>query len=181
MATVDANGPAARGAEPCIRCGTLRVEDDPFCENCGHEFGTEDVPPSWQVVITADRGYYDRMSPAGVVFPQETIERIVALTESEMLIGRRSKSRGTDPEIDCSGPPEDPAISHRHAMLVRDDAGNYGVCDLGSTNGTTINDDPKPIPMNMPVSLRHGDEVHIGAFTTLALRDTTRASSARTV
>ena len=98
------------------------------------------------------------------------------LTGEQMLIGRRSRSRGTDPAIDCSGPPEDPAISHRHAMLVRDEAGNYAVCDLGSVNGTTINDDPKPIPMNMPVPLRHGDDVHIGAFTTITLRDMTSRS-----
>jgi pSer/pThr/pTyr-binding forkhead associated (FHA) protein len=97
-----------------------------------------------------------------------------------MLIGRRSRSRGTYPAIDCGGPPEDPAISHRHAMLVRDDTGNYGVCDLGSMNGTTLNDDPKPIPTNMPVPLRHGDEVHVGAFTTLSVRDATRESSGRT-
>jgi hypothetical protein len=56
-------------------------------------------------------------------------------------------------------------------MLVRDTAGNYAVCDLASTNGTTINDDPRPIPKNMPVPLRHGDDIHIGAFTTIALRD----------
>jgi pSer/pThr/pTyr-binding forkhead associated (FHA) protein len=180
MATVGGNSPAARD-EACVRCGTSRIDDDPFCENCGHEFGTEAAPPTWQVVIKADRAHYDRLSPPGVAFPKETVDRVVALTEAEMLIGRRSRSRGTSPQIDCSGPPEDPAISHRHAMLVRDDAGNYGVCDLGSTNGTTINDDPRPIPMNMHVPLRHGDEVHVGAFTTLALRDAARESSRRTV
>jgi hypothetical protein len=180
MTTVGANGPGASEPEPCVRCGTRRVDDDPFCENCGHEFGTEASAPSWQVVITADRAYYDRLAPSGVEFPTLTVHRVVALTEPEMLIGRRSRSRGTAPEIDCSGPPDDPAISHRHAMFVRDNVGNYEVCDLGSTNGTTINDDPRPIPKNMPVPLRHGDEVHVGAFTTLAVRDATRPSSDRT-
>jgi FHA domain-containing protein len=156
--------------EPCVRCGTLRVDDDPFCENCGHQFGTEDAAPSWQVVIIADRDYYDRMAPPGVEFPGDPVHRVVALTEPEMLIGRLSRSRATFPEIDCSGPPEDPAISHRHALLVRDAAGNYAVCDLGSTNGTTINNDPKPIPKDVPVPLRDGDDIHVGAFTTLALR-----------
>jgi pSer/pThr/pTyr-binding forkhead associated (FHA) protein len=174
-----ASGPPEVEPEPCPRCGTLRVGDDPFCENCGHEFGTEEPAPNWEVVISADRAYYERVAPAGVEFPKEAIRRVVALTEREMLIGRRSRSRRTEPAIDCTGPPQDPAISHRHAMLVRDEAGNYAVCDLGSTNGTTINDDPHPIPMNMPVPLRHGDDVHIGAFTTIALRDARRASSDR--
>ena len=159
--------------EPCPGCGAPRIGGDPSCASCGHEFRTEAAAPSWEVVITADRAYYDRTAPAGVEFPSGVVRRVVALTEREILIGRRSRRRGIDPAIDCSGSPEDPAISHRHAMLVRDEAGNYAVCDLGSTNGTTINDDPKPIPRNMPVPLRHGDDVHIGAFTTIALRDAT--------
>ena len=155
--------------EACVRCGTPRGDDDSFCENCGHQFGTEEVAPSWQVVITCDREYYDRVAPPGVEFPTGACHRVVALTEREMLIGRRSRSRGTNPAIDCSGPPRDPAISHRHAVLVRDEAGNYSVCDLGSTNGTTVNDDPKPIPMNMPVPLQDGDRIHVGAWTSIVL------------
>jgi hypothetical protein len=155
--------------EACVRCGTPRVDEDPFCENCGYQFGTEDVTPSWQVVVTCDREYYDRVAPPGVEFPSAPCHRVVALTEREMLIGRRSRSRGTNPEIDCSGPPQDPAISHRHAVLVRDAVGSYSVCDLGSTNGTTINDDPKPIPMNMTVPLQDGDRIHVGAWTSIVL------------
>jgi hypothetical protein len=155
--------------EACVRCGAARVDEDPFCENCGHQFGTEDVAASWQVVITCDREYYDRVAPSGVEFPSDPCHRVVALTEREMLIGRRSRSRGMNPEIDCSGPPRDPAISHRHALLVRDAQGNYSVCDLGSTNGTTINDDAKRIPMNMPIPLQDGDRIHIGAWTSIVL------------
>ena len=29
-------------AESCPRCETWRVGDYPFCENCGHRFGSED-------------------------------------------------------------------------------------------------------------------------------------------
>jgi hypothetical protein len=155
--------------EECVRCGTARVDDDPFCENCGHQFGTDDMAPGWQVVITCDREYFDRTAPPGVKFPSDPCHRVVALTEREMLIGRRSRSRGTKPEIDCTGPPQDPAISHRHAVLVRDEAGNYSVCDLSSTNGTMINDDPKPIPMNMPVPLKDGDRIYLGAWTSIVI------------
>jgi len=127
------------------------------------------VTPSWEVVITADREYFDRIAPRGVEFPSNPVRRVVALTEREMLIGRRSRRRGTNPEVDCGGPPADPAISHRHARLVRDDAGNYAVCDLGSTNGTTINDDPRPIPMNLPISLKSGDRINVGAWTSIVI------------
>jgi hypothetical protein len=170
-----ATDPAAFPAEPCPRCGTSRVEDDLFCESCGHRFGTAyEATPSWEVVITADRDYYDRMAPADIAFPTAAVSRVIALTEAEMLIGRRSESRSTDPEIDCSGPPDDPAISHRHALLVRDDAGNYAISDLGSTNGTRVNDDPVPIAAQVVVPLRDGDHVHVGAFTTLGLRASAR-------
>src|SRR5262249_19763975 len=71
---------AQPASEPCPRCGTLRVEEDPFCENCGHEFGTEAEAsaPSWEVVISADRAYYDRVAPPGVEFPSDAIRRVVA-------------------------------------------------------------------------------------------------------
>jgi pSer/pThr/pTyr-binding forkhead associated (FHA) protein len=73
------------------------------------------------------------------------------------------------PEIDLSGAPEDPAISHLHALLLRQPDGSYAVVDPGSTNGTTVNDGKEAITVNDAVPLKDGDRIHLGAWTTLTV------------
>jgi hypothetical protein len=96
-----------------------------------------------------------------------------------MLIGRRSRSRGIEPAIDLTGPPEDAGASHMHALLVATPEGTWTVVDLDSSNGTYVNDDPDPIPANQPVPLADGDRIHVGAFPTLAVAGRPSARSAR--
>ena len=92
-----------------------------------------------------------------------------AVTEAETRVGRRSGARGIDPEIDLSGAPEDTAISHLHALLLRQGDGTYSLVDPGSTNGTTVNDDTTPVATNVAIPLTDGDRIHVGAWTTLTL------------
>jgi pSer/pThr/pTyr-binding forkhead associated (FHA) protein len=87
-----------------------------------------------------------------------------------MLIGRRSRARGIEPEVDLTGPPTDPGVSHAHAMLVAQAGATWAVVDLDSANGTYLNDDPDPIAANTPVPVTAGDRIHVGAWTTLTLR-----------
>ena len=66
------------------------------------------------VVVSADRAYFEVVRAAGgpdagiLVFPDYCPERRFPLRGSQLLIGRRSRSRGLNPEIDLTGPPEDP-------------------------------------------------------------------------
>jgi hypothetical protein len=162
----------AAGATLCPVCTTPRSGQDRFCEGCGYDF---DAPPpapgqvQWEAVATADRDYFDRVAPAGVTFPPHCPSRTFTLTEAETRVGRRSGSRGIDPEIDLSGAPEDTAISHLHALLLRQGDGTYSVIDPGSTNGTTINDNTTPLATNVAIPLADGDRIHLGAWTTLTL------------
>ena len=48
--------------------------------------------------------------------------------------------------------------------------GGIVVRDLGSTNGTMVNDDPKPIDPHTAIPLADGDRVRVGAWTTITLR-----------
>ena len=132
--------------------------------------------PRWQIVATADRAFHARMQadPAAepVPFPAYCPERRFVLTGGEMLIGRRSRSRGIEPAIDLTGPPEDAGTSHMHALLVPTPEGTWTIVDLDSANGTYLNDGADPIAANQPVPLADGDRVHVGAFTTLTLRST---------
>jgi hypothetical protein len=153
----------ARDPEPCPRCGTMKIDDDAFCENCGYRFGSdESTIVTWEVVVDADRRQFDRVEPEGVTFPTSTVLRTVPLSEAEIRIGR-----GADNAIAC----DDPAVSHAHAVLVRQHDGCYAVRDVGSTNGTRINDDPTPLLPEVLVSLANGDCVRVGAWTTVTIRE----------
>jgi pSer/pThr/pTyr-binding forkhead associated (FHA) protein len=57
-----------------------------------------------------------------------------------MRVGRRSVPRGLEPEIDLTGPPADPGVSHLHAVLTAEPDGTWTVLDPGSSNGTFVND-----------------------------------------
>jgi hypothetical protein len=141
------------------------------------ESSAESAPPaSWRLVVSADATYYARMQDEAepdaepINFPAFCPERRFALDGDQILIGRRSRSRGIEPQIDLSGPPEDPAVSHAHALLLPQPAGGWSVVDLDSANGTYVNDGSDPIRANEPVPLVDGDHVHLGAWTTLTLR-----------
>jgi FHA domain len=130
----------------------------------------------WTAVVTADREYFTTMmgrsgaEATGLFFPQYSPELRVPMTESQMTIGRRRHSTGEAPAIDLSRSPEDPGVSHRHAVLVRRPDGGWSVIDQDSTNGTTVNLGEDPIAPFRPVDLDDGDRVHVGAWTTITLR-----------
>jgi hypothetical protein len=130
---------------------------------------------SWRAVVAPDAAYYARMQDEAepdaepISFPTFCPERRFALDGDQILIGRRSRSRGIEPQIDLSGPPEDPAVSHAHALLVPQPDGGWAIVDLDSANGTYVNDGSDPIRSNEPVALEEGDRVHLGAWTTLTL------------
>ena len=178
---------------PCPVCGTMRLGDEQFCEECGHDFVsssasgesgatvTEDAGEAdptapldgdrttWRAVIEADRGQYDRNTPADIAFPSGLPERVVDLDRDCVRIGRRSEARGAHPEIDLAGPPEDTGVSRVHAVLNRQADGSYTLVDMGSVNGTTVNDESSPLPEGESRPLRHGDRIHLGAWTRITI------------
>jgi hypothetical protein len=63
-------------------------------------------------------------------------------------------------------------------LLVHQSDGAWTVVDCHSTNGTYLNDDSDPISCDEPVALREGDQLHLGAWTTITLRSVPRQSTA---
>ncbi|MFF5971921.1 FHA domain-containing protein [Streptomyces sp. NPDC012769] len=130
----------------------------------------------WTAVIGPDRDYFmammQRSGPeaTGLNLPAYSPEQHVPLQGSQVSIGRRRHSTGESPDIDLSVPPEDPGVSHQHAVLVQQPDGSWAVVDQNSTNGTTINGSPDPIQPYVPVQLQDGDRVHVGAWTTITVR-----------
>ncbi|EMI16908.1 diguanylate cyclase with GAF sensor [Rhodopirellula maiorica SM1] len=84
------------------------------------------------------------------IYPPDVIEGMLLLEEHEFSIGR-------SPETDL--PLFDNSVSRQHAMLIRGQEG-YLVRDLGSTNGTFVNEKP----VQSDCSLRSGDTIRIGSF-----------------
>lgn len=169
-------------AVPAVRlCPVCQAElDARFCETCGHD-STRPAPVAaptgtWSVIATADPAWFEevrrREGPdiASMAFPHYCPPRTFDLTGPQMAIGRRSRSRGVDPEIDLSGPPLDPGVSTLHAVLLARPEGGWELVDVGSTNGTVIGDAPDPIPPHVPVQLAAGDRIKIGAWTVLTVK-----------
>jgi FHA domain-containing protein len=133
--------------------------------------------PVWTAVVTADRAYYDSViaeggpDAASIEFPGYCPERRFRLSGQEMRIGRRSASRGLEPEIDLTGPPTDPGVSHLHAVLIAESDGSWALLDPGSANGTIVNGGE--IPGGVRVPLHDGDRICVGAWTVLTIRATT--------
>ncbi len=125
--------------------------------------------PTWELVVRADRDYFERVEADDVDFPVAASERLFQLEGDRATIGRRSLSRGIRPDVDLSAAPTDTGISHQHAILLNRD-GTWAIIDPGATNGVYLNDSPDPLPRNQPVPLGEHDQVHIGAWTTLILR-----------
>jgi FHA domain len=158
--------------EPCPACGAPRSGDDRYCEGCGHDFLAP--PPQktdWEAVVSADRTQFERLQADGIAFPGDHREQRFALDAPLMRIGRQRGRAGQPPlEIDLTGAPEDPGISRLHAALERRADGGYAIRDLGSTNGTMLNDDPAPLGRDTAVPLVDGDRIRIGAWATIIVR-----------
>ncbi|MEV7617272.1 FHA domain-containing protein [Streptomyces sp. NPDC089799] len=139
-------------------------------------FPAQAGPARWSATIAPDRSYFmammQRSGPeaVGLNLPAYSPEQHLPLSGEQITIGRRRASTGESPDIDLSVPPEDPGVSHQHAVLVQQPDGSWAVVDQNSTNGTTINGGEEPIQPYVPVPLADGDRVHVGAWTTITVR-----------
>ncbi|MET9486429.1 FHA domain-containing protein [Nocardia sp. NPDC006630] len=196
MHTAERTTPTAEPlGEPCPQCGEPR--SGRFCEGCSYDFvagfpvatvaplvtiapvaAPATPPPApapdesvWTATISADRDYFDTMRSEDddIEFPAHYPERAFVLRGTQVRVGRRRASGGSGPEIDLTGRPQDPGISHVHVLLLARTENTWALIDLGSTNGTRVNDGIDPIEQGTPIALTSGDRIHIGAWTTLTL------------
>lgn len=186
--TPSAPTPAGTG-RACPRCGEMADPGAGFCESCGCDVATGAMPESatllpgqasgqlttppaaagpavaWDLEIAVDPDGWQRhhdLRPADTPRPQPVTR---ALTTSTVDVGRRSRSRGTTPDVDAAELTGDPAISHRHCTLVRGVDDSWLLRDDGSENGTDLNG----AAVTGTLALRDGDVIRIGAWTTLRL------------
>ena len=170
--------------EVCPNCGAARTVDDTFCESCGLDFATglmpaapaaapapaTGAPSGWVAVIEADKKFFDTnqvtdASGAKPAFPANLSAREVPLTGDEVVIGRRSESKGFFPAVDLSEGASDPGVSRRHALLRRQADGTWALVDEMSTNGTFLNGADQPLDNGVSIALHDKDHIQLGAFT----------------
>ena len=166
----------APAAKACPACGAS--VSGRFCETCGHDSALPaPATPvqgtvSWTAVVTADRKFYDRVvargGPDSVDFPQFFPERRIPLQNDTALIGRHNRDQGVTPEIDLGLQPADRGVSTQHAVLRIRDSGPT-ITDLGSTNGTSLNDSEDLLANGVETPLADGDRIHVGAWTTIKI------------
>jgi len=179
----DGRPQASAGAEvkACPSCGM--PFSGRFCEECGHDSAQPEpvVSPQpaaavasvvWTAVVAAERAHYQRVvageGPDTVAFPAFFPERRIILQNKTTLIGRANPTQGVEPEIDLGIHPADRGVSTQHAVLRLRDSG-LTVTDLGSTNGTSLNDGEDVLREGEEVPLKDGDRIHVGAWTTITV------------
>ncbi len=176
-------------ATSCPNCHEATDAADIFCENCGYEFLSGTLPDSgptpqaaapettekpWTAVVSVDLDFFERMQFAGVEPPADSPEPVmIELPPTDVLIGRHSESRGTFPEVDLGSlfadvDATDPAVSTNHCRLHRTATG-WTITDLGSTNGTFLDEETEPIAPGTPMSLMPGTTIFVGAWTRIEL------------
>lgn len=189
-------GPS-NGREACPGCGWVPDASARFCEACGRTLstGTRSSPPDpvgtsrsagpvpdppilpapatgvgWVAEVRVDPDWHARRED-GHPCPAPGPPTLVPLTARSVLVGRPSRSRGINPEVDCA---DDPGVSRRQAQLSTDGR-RWWVEDLRSANGTYVGPvggplPSEPVPPGQRRELGAEDRIYLGSWTRLAVR-----------
>ncbi len=131
----------------CPNCGTEMAADDLFCGVCGTKAPAEPVSPP----ADEDHGAETIVGASGL--PRLIMNSGASKGQELVLKGNVRLGRETDNDIVLI----DPKISRHHATFEVA-GGDYTVADLGSTNGTYVND----LKISGPYSLKAGDRIRVG-------------------
>ena len=131
------------------------------------------VEVEWVAEVWVDPDWYaDQESDEPC--PSPGLPVVVPLSTQSLMIGRRSKSRNINPEIECAS---DVGVSRRQAQLTTDGQ-RWWVEDLQSSNGTYVGPASGPLPTEaLPPGQRRelaeDDRVYLGAWTRIVVRRAT--------
>ncbi len=78
----------------------------------------------------------------------------------ETTIGRADPVTGIRPDVDLAELDNNRSVSRRHAKILHSEAGFAVIEEVGTVNGTFVND--QRIPTGTPVPIKNGDRVKIG-------------------
>lgn len=132
--------------------------------------GSKPVVAHTVATLEVSHEFFDRMAAGGAVdFPDPIPPKVtVELKSDNVLVGRLSESRNVYPEIDVTEL-QDPAASTRHCLLRRTKEGSWTVTDVGSTNGTYLDDGEDPLAPDTETALGETSVLYVGAWTKITL------------
>lgn len=140
----------------CGFCGGRIAADDVFCAHCGAR-----QPLAAAAASAALR--QARATARLVVAGTAELDAAYHLQRESNLVGRGDPQSNIFPEVDLSRFDPNTKVSRRHARIWRQgDA--FLVEDLGSVNGTVVNEQVKLAPLQ-PRVLESGDRLRLGETT----------------
>ena len=120
----------------------------------GHEVDTDNTSPDSTLIAPPELSLRQRLvEPASQ-------RQFYLTTADETTIGRADPVTGILPDIDLTALDSNRSVSRRHAKIIRNGSEFMVLEEVGTVNGTFIND--QRIPTGMPVHIRNGDIVKIG-------------------
>ncbi len=128
--------------------------------------------PKVKVKVSADEAFFKAMVTEGEVSLPDPLppEHELELFGEELHIGRTSDNRGVHPNIDIEALTGDPAVSTKHAVLRVALDGSHTITDVGSTNGTFVDDfGGEPVTQGIPIPIGPASVVYVGAWTKLQI------------
>jgi len=117
---------------------------------------------TWELVAIIDPALCKLESPEPPINQSPLFFR---LSKEINLIGRFSQKKGVKPEISLDF---DDAISHRHAQILFQANNSLIIRDIGSSNGTVLNEIKLPPMKDFP--LKDGDQITLGHWTKLIVQ-----------
>jgi serine/threonine-protein kinase len=140
----------------CGFCGGRIAADDVFCAHCGARQPL--VPAGMSAHL-----HTVRPTAKLVVTGTTELDASFVLQKDSNLLGRTDPHSNIFPEIDLSRFDPETKVSRRHARIWLEGE-TYLVEDLGSVNGTVINDSVRLAP-RQPRVLDSGDKLRVGETT----------------
>jgi len=156
-ASVIGNETAQMHTVYCGFCGGRIAADDVFCAHCGARQPLAAVGASSALPHTA------RPTAKLVVTGTTELDASFILQKESNLLGRTDPHSNIFPEIDLSRFDPETKVSRRHARIWLEGE-TFLVEDLGSVNGTVINDSVRLAP-RQPRVLDSGDKLRVGETT----------------
>ena len=138
----------------CGFCGGRIAADDVFCAHCGARQPLAGASAALRAA---------RATAKLVVMGTTELDGAFQLHKESSLVGRSDPHSNIFPEIDLSKFDPETKISRRHARIFRQGE-IFLVEDLGSVNGTVINDALRLAP-RQPRVLESGDKLRLGETT----------------
>lgn len=123
----------------------------------GREVDVDHVAMDATMIAPAEKATLHRLIDlaTGTIFPFSTGD--------ETTIGRADPVTGILPDVDLTPVDTNRSVSRRHAKILRTGVEYHVLEEVGTVNGTYVND--QRIPTGVPVTLHNGDMLKIGLIS----------------